>query len=110
MLNPKEEPLEPGKKRVKVAKKKTPGKKAVAKKYAPKPTSIEKGATKPKPAVKEDLLKGIEYELTEVSGAERVTERQTHLLVIKKGNSVFKYCLYENPDERRIRLLYETSE
>jgi hypothetical protein len=110
MLVPQEEPLEPGKKRVKVPKKKTPGKKVAAKKYVPNPESIEKGATKPKPAAKVDLLKGINFELTEVEGADRVTEKQTHLLVIKKGDNSFKYALYEKPDERTIRMHYEAAE
>jgi hypothetical protein len=107
-VTPKEEPLEPGKKRVKVAKKKTPGKKATAKAYTPKPTSIEKGATKPKPIVKLDLLKGVNYELTEVEGSERVTDKQTHLLVMKRNDKVFKYALYERPDDRFILNLWNT--
>jgi hypothetical protein len=100
MLIPQEEPLEPGKKRVKVPKKKTPGKKV----------SPKKEPSAPKPAVKQDLLAGIEYELTEVEGADRVTEKQTHLLVIKKGDNSFKYALYEKPDERTIRMHYEAAE
>jgi hypothetical protein len=101
-VTPKEEPLEPGKKRVKVQKKKTVGKKTAPKKYEPNEASIPKGATKPKPAVKEDLLKGVNYELIEVEGPNRVTERQTHLLTLNRSDKVYKFSLYEKPDEREI--------
>jgi hypothetical protein len=105
MLKPTEEPLEPGKDRVKVPKKKTPGKKTPAKKYVPKETSIEEGAkkpAKPKVAEKVDILKGVDYDLREVTGAERVTDKQTHLLVLKKSDKVYKYSLYGKPDELEI--------
>jgi hypothetical protein len=92
MLKPTEEPLEPGKKRRKVAKKKTPGKKV----------SPKKEASEPKIAVKEDILKGVNYELIEVTGSAKVTEQQSHLLTFKRNDKTYKRCLFEKPDERAI--------
>jgi hypothetical protein len=107
-VTPKEEPLEPGKKRVKVAKKKMPGKKTVAKKYVAPVDPDAKEATKPKVAEKVDLLKCVEYELTEVQGNDRVTDKQTHLLMLKKNDKVQKYALYEKPDEMAILRLWQS--
>jgi hypothetical protein len=110
-VTPKEEPLEPGKKRVKAAKKKTPGKKTDPAPYVPKPPILkdgEKPPAKPKVAQKVDLLKNVEYELIEVEGSARATDKQTHLLTIKKGDKVWKYALYEKPDEREILRHWES--
>lgn len=96
MLKPTEEPLEPGKKRRKVAKKKTPGKKVSPKK------AVAKEPSEPKVAVKEDILKGVNYELIEVTGSARVTAEQTHLLTFRKNDKKYNRCLFEKPDERAI--------
>ena len=104
-LTPTEEPLEPGKERVKVKKKKVAGKKTAPKPYKPKETSVDEKGKKPaqpKVAEKVDLLKGVNYELIEVEGSARVTDKQTHLLTLKKSDKVYKFSLYEKPDEREI--------
>jgi hypothetical protein len=103
-VTPKEEPLEPGKERVKVPKKKMPGKKTSPKAYKPKATSDlpKKSASAPKVAEKVDLLKGVVYTLTEVSGSQRVTDKQTHLLELKRSDKVYRYSLYGKPDELEI--------
>lgn len=85
-IEPKKEPLEEGKEEVKAPKKKVAGKKA-----------------EPKKLEKVNILEGIEYNLTEVSGRFRTSDTQTHLLEIHVGNKLFKIGLSEEPTDVDIK-------
>jgi hypothetical protein len=89
-IEPKDEPLEEGKKKIKEVKKKASGKKV-----------------EPKKLEKKDILEGINYKLTEVKGHLRTTDTQTHLLELNINGKLFKMGLHGEPDDVAIKKWYD---
>jgi len=89
-ITPKKEQVEQGKTEIKVPKKKVVGKKAA-------PQKLEKV----------DILKSIEYKLTEVNGSQRTTDKQTHLLELKVGQALVKIGLWGKPSDVSIKKMHD---